>query len=62
MWKGTAFGGARGRTDAPKIVDWYMDRKIDIDSLITDVMPIDRINESFDRVWKGESIRTVVTF
>jgi S-(hydroxymethyl)glutathione dehydrogenase/alcohol dehydrogenase len=55
-------GGARGRTDAPKIVDWYMDRKIDIDSLITDVMPIDRINESFDRVWKGESIRTVVTF
>jgi S-(hydroxymethyl)glutathione dehydrogenase/alcohol dehydrogenase len=61
-WKGTAFGGARGRTDVPKIVDWYMEKKIDIDSLVTHVMPIDRINEGFDLMRKGESIRGVVTF
>jgi S-(hydroxymethyl)glutathione dehydrogenase/alcohol dehydrogenase len=62
VWKGTAFGGARGRTDVPKIVDWYMDGKIDIDSLITHKLPLDRINESFDLMHSGESIRTVVEF
>ena len=62
VWKGTAFGGARGRTDLPKIVDWYMDKKIHIDELITHVLPIERINEAFDLMHRGESIRTVVTF
>ncbi|MEG4328185.1 S-(hydroxymethyl)glutathione dehydrogenase/class III alcohol dehydrogenase [Microcoleus sp. herbarium5] len=62
VWKGTAFGGAKGRTDVPKIVDWYMDGKIDIDSLVTQVMPIDQINEAFDLMHKGEVIRTVLTF
>jgi len=61
-WKGTAFGGARGRTDVPKIVDWYMDGKINIDDLITHVMPIEKINDAFDLMHKGESIRSVVTF
>jgi S-(hydroxymethyl)glutathione dehydrogenase / alcohol dehydrogenase len=62
VWKGTAFGGARGRTDVPKIVDWYMDGKINIDDLITHVMPIEKINDAFDLMHKGESIRSVVTF
>jgi S-(hydroxymethyl)glutathione dehydrogenase/alcohol dehydrogenase len=62
VWKGTAFGGARGRTDVPKIVDWYMDGKIDIDSLITHKLPLSRINEAFDLMHAGESIRTVVEF
>jgi S-(hydroxymethyl)glutathione dehydrogenase/alcohol dehydrogenase len=62
VWKGTAFGGARGRTDVPKIVDWYMDGKINIDDLITHVMPIDEINHAFDLMHDGESIRGVVTF
>ena len=62
VWKGTAFGGAKGRTDVPKIVDWYMNGKINIDSLITQVMPIERINEAFDLMHKGESIRTVIIF
>jgi len=62
VWKGTAFGGAAGRTDVPKIVDWYMDGKIDIDSLITHVMPLDEINTAFDLMEAGESIRSVVTF
>jgi S-(hydroxymethyl)glutathione dehydrogenase/alcohol dehydrogenase len=62
VWKGTAFGGARGRTDVPKIVDWYMEGKIDIDDLITHKLPLDRINEGFDLMHKGESIRTVVEF
>jgi S-(hydroxymethyl)glutathione dehydrogenase/alcohol dehydrogenase len=62
VWKGTAFGGARGRTDVPKIVDWYMDGKIDIDSLITHVMPLPDINKAFDLMHAGESIRSVVTF
>jgi S-(hydroxymethyl)glutathione dehydrogenase/alcohol dehydrogenase len=62
VWKGTAFGGARGRTDVPKIVDWYMDKKIDIDSLITHVMPIDKINDGFELMRQGKSIRSVVTF
>ncbi|MEG4802293.1 S-(hydroxymethyl)glutathione dehydrogenase/class III alcohol dehydrogenase [Microcoleus sp. ARI1-B5] len=62
VWKGTAFGGAKGRTDVPKIVDWYMDGKIDIDSLITQVMPIEKINEAFDLMHQGKVIRTVLTF
>jgi S-(hydroxymethyl)glutathione dehydrogenase/alcohol dehydrogenase len=62
VWKGTAFGGARGRTDVPKIVDWYMDGKINIDDLITHVLPLDRINEGFDLMHAGKSIRAVVTF
>jgi len=62
VWKGTAFGGARGRTDVPRIVDWYMDGKINIDDLITHVMPLDRINEGFDLMHKGESIRSVVVY
>ena len=61
-WKGTAFGGARGRTDVPKIVDWYMDGKINIDDLITHVMPLEDINKAFDLMHSGESIRSVVTF
>jgi S-(hydroxymethyl)glutathione dehydrogenase/alcohol dehydrogenase len=61
VWKGTAFGGARGRTDVPKIVDWYMEGKIRIDPLITHTLPLDRINEAFDLMHAGESIRTVVT-
>ncbi len=62
VWKGTAFGGARGRTDVPKIVDWYMDGKIDIDDLITHTLPLSRINDAFDLMHAGESIRTVVTY
>jgi S-(hydroxymethyl)glutathione dehydrogenase/alcohol dehydrogenase len=62
VWKGTAFGGARGRTDVPKIVDWYMEGRINIDDLITHVMPLEKINDAFDLMHKGESIRSVVTF
>jgi len=62
VWKGTAFGGARGRTDVPKIVDWYMDGKIQIDPMITHVMPLADINKAFDLMHHGESIRSVVTF
>ena len=62
VWKGTAFGGARGRTDVPKIVDWYMDKKIAIDPLITHVMPLEKINEAFELMHNGESIRSVVTY
>ncbi len=62
VWKGTAFGGARSRTQVPKIVDWYMDGKINIDDLITHTMPLDQINEAFDLMHEGESIRSVVTF
>jgi S-(hydroxymethyl)glutathione dehydrogenase/alcohol dehydrogenase len=62
VWKGSAFGGARGRTDVPKIVDWYMDGKIEIDSLITHKLPLARINEAFDLMHEGKSIRTVVEF
>ena len=61
-WKGTAFGGARGRTDVPKIVDWYMDGRINIDDLITHTMPLDDINKAFDLMHDGESIRSVVQF
>jgi S-(hydroxymethyl)glutathione dehydrogenase/alcohol dehydrogenase len=61
-WQGTAFGGARGRTDVPKIVDWYMDDRISIDPLITHKLPLERINEAFDLMHAGTSIRTVVEF
>jgi S-(hydroxymethyl)glutathione dehydrogenase/alcohol dehydrogenase len=61
-WRGTAFGGARGRTDVPKIVDWYMDGKINIDDLITHTMPLDKINEGFDLMHVGKSIRSVVIY
>ena len=62
VWRGTAFGGARGRTDVPRIVDWYMDGKIDIDSLITHTMPLEDINEGFDLMHEGKSIRSVVVY
>ena len=62
VWRGTAFGGARGRTDVPKIVDWYMDGKIEIDPMITHTMPLDEINNAFDLMHKGESIRSVVLY
>jgi S-(hydroxymethyl)glutathione dehydrogenase / alcohol dehydrogenase len=61
-WRGTAFGGARGRTDVPRIVDWYMDKKIEIDRMITHKLPLDRINEAFDLMHEGVSIRTVIEF
>jgi S-(hydroxymethyl)glutathione dehydrogenase/alcohol dehydrogenase len=61
-WRGTAFGGARGRTDVPRIVDWYMDGKINIDDLITHKMPLEDINKAFDLMHSGESIRSVVEF
>src|SRR5260370_741952 len=62
VWKGTAFGGARGRTDVPKIVDWYMEGKINIDDLITHKLPLDEINKGFDLMHAGESIRSVVVY
>jgi S-(hydroxymethyl)glutathione dehydrogenase/alcohol dehydrogenase len=61
-WRGTAFGGAKGRTDVPKIVDWYMDGKINIDDLITHTMPLEDINKGFDLMHEGKSIRSVVVF
>ncbi len=61
-WKGTAFGGARGRTDVPQIVDWYMDGKINIDDLITHTMPLEKINDAFDLMHQGKSIRSVVVY
>mgnify|MGYP003624580178 CR=1 FL=1 len=62
VWRGTAFGGARGRTDVPKIVDWYMDGKIEIDPMITHTMPLSDINKGFDLMHAGESIRSVVIY
>jgi S-(hydroxymethyl)glutathione dehydrogenase/alcohol dehydrogenase len=62
VWKGTAFGGARGRSDVPRIVDWYMEGRINIDDLITHVLPLERINEGFDLMRRGESIRSVVVY
>ncbi len=62
VWKGSAFGGARGRTDTPKIVDWYMDGKIEIDAMITHRLPLDDINRGFDLMHAGESIRSVVVY
>ncbi|GAB2912585.1 S-(hydroxymethyl)glutathione dehydrogenase/class III alcohol dehydrogenase [Paralcaligenes sp. KSB-10] len=62
QWKGSAFGGARGRTDVPKIVDWYMEGKLNIDDLITHILPLEKINEGFDLMHRGESIRSVVMY
>ena len=62
VWRGSAFGGARGRTDTPKIVDWYMDGKIEIDPMITHTFPLEEINKAFDLMHAGESIRSVVVF
>jgi S-(hydroxymethyl)glutathione dehydrogenase / alcohol dehydrogenase len=62
VWRGSAFGGARGRTDVPKIVDWYMNGKINIDDLITHTMPLDKINDAFDLMHEGKSIRSVVLY
>lgn len=62
IWKGSAFGGARGRTDVPKIVDWYMEGKINIDDLITHKLPLEKINDAFDLMHAGKSIRSVVEF
>ena len=62
VWRGTAFGGVRGRTDVPKIVDWYMEGKINIDDLITHTMPLDEINTAFDLMHEGKSIRSVVLY
>ncbi|MGZ2386059.1 S-(hydroxymethyl)glutathione dehydrogenase/class III alcohol dehydrogenase [Rhizobium brockwellii] len=62
VWKGTAFGGARGRTDVPKIVDWYMEGKINIDDLITHIMPLPEINTAFDLMHEGKSIRSVIVY
>jgi S-(hydroxymethyl)glutathione dehydrogenase/alcohol dehydrogenase len=62
VWRGSAFGGARGRRDVPQIVDWYMDGKISIDPMITHVLPLDRINEAFELMHAGESIRSVITY
>ncbi len=62
VWRGTAFGGARGRTDVPKIVDWYMDGKIEIDPMITHTLSLDEINNGFDLMHAGESIRSVVVY
>ena len=62
VWRGSAFGGARGRTDVPKIVDWYMEGKIEIDALITHTMPLEKINDAFDLMHEGKSIRSVVQF
>jgi S-(hydroxymethyl)glutathione dehydrogenase/alcohol dehydrogenase len=61
-WRGSAFGGARGRTDVPRIVDWYMEGKIQIDPMITHTLPLERINEAFDLMHAGESIRSVVVY
>jgi S-(hydroxymethyl)glutathione dehydrogenase/alcohol dehydrogenase len=61
-WKGTAFGGARGRTDVPRIVDWYMEGRIEIDPLITHTMPLEKINDAFELMHAGESIRSVVLY
>ena len=62
VWRGTAFGGASGRTDVPKIVDWYMDGKIEIDSMITHKLKLEDINKGFDLMHEGKSIRAVVEF
>jgi S-(hydroxymethyl)glutathione dehydrogenase/alcohol dehydrogenase len=62
VWKGTAFGGAKGRTDVPRIVDWYMDGKINIDDLITHTLKLEDINRGFDLMHAGESIRSVVVY
>ena len=62
VWRGTAFGGAKGRTDVPKIVDWYMNGKIEIDPMITHVLTLEEINKGFDLMHEGKSIRSVVVY
>ena len=62
VWKGTAFGGARGRTDVPRVVDWYMDGKLEIDPLITHTLPLEKINDAFELMHAGASIRTVIAY
>ena len=62
VWRGTAFGGAKGRTDVPKIVDWYMNGRIEIDPMITHVLSLEEINKGFDLMHAGKSIRSVVVF
>ena len=62
VWRGTAFGGAKGRTDVPKIVDWYMEKKINIDDLITHEFPLEEINTAFDLMHEGKSIRSVINY
>jgi S-(hydroxymethyl)glutathione dehydrogenase/alcohol dehydrogenase len=62
VWRGTAFGNARGRTDVPKIVDWYMDGKLDIDTLITHKMPLEEINSAFDLMHAGEGVRSIIQY
>ncbi|MGE0789273.1 MAG: S-(hydroxymethyl)glutathione dehydrogenase/class III alcohol dehydrogenase [Sandaracinaceae bacterium] len=62
VWRGSAFGGCRGRTDVPKYVDWYMDGRIEVDALVTHTMPLEKINDAFDLMHEGESIRAVVTY
>jgi S-(hydroxymethyl)glutathione dehydrogenase/alcohol dehydrogenase len=62
VWKGSAFGGAKSRRDVPRIVDWYMDGRIMVDELVTHTLPLERINEAFDLMHEGASIRTVITF
>ena len=62
VWRGTAFGGARGRTDVPRIVDWYMQGKIEIDPMITHTLGLEEINEGFELMHRGESIRSVVLY
>jgi S-(hydroxymethyl)glutathione dehydrogenase/alcohol dehydrogenase len=62
VWRGTAFGGAKGRTDVPRIVDWYMSGRINIDDLITHTMPLEKINDAFALMHKGDSIRSVVVY
>ena len=62
VWKGSAFGGARGRTDVPRLVDWYMDDKIEIDPMITHMFKLDDINKAFDLMHEGKSIRSVVVY
>jgi S-(hydroxymethyl)glutathione dehydrogenase/alcohol dehydrogenase len=62
VWKGTAFGGARCRTDVPRIIDWYMDRRVEIDRMITHRMPLARINDAIDLMHAGASIRSVVQY
>jgi S-(hydroxymethyl)glutathione dehydrogenase/alcohol dehydrogenase len=62
VWRGSAFGGARGRTDVPRFVDWYMSGKIAIDELITEQLPLERINEAFERMHEGRGVRTVIRF
>ena len=61
-WKGTAFGGARGRTDVPKIVDWYMAGKIEIDPMITHMLKLEEINKGFELMHQGKSIRSIVVY